>query len=137
MFVHGPPTPLTVAGGHQVNFGAARPVWLANAPCLKRPNTAVFMPAFIVPIAASRRTAGGPVAELRVGNWRTAGIDVLPIALIVVIGAGFLSAMVGSVNWPPTPMPVVAIFLPTPATTPPGACGMHPRSIPPRVLAPI
>jgi hypothetical protein len=34
ILVHGPPAPLLVAGGHQVNFGAARPVWLAHAPAL-------------------------------------------------------------------------------------------------------
>src|SRR5262245_27158500 len=73
IFVHGPPAPLTVAGGHQVNFAAARPVWVANAPCLSRRNTAVFMPVFIVPIGASIRTAGGPVTVLLVANWRMPG----------------------------------------------------------------
>ena len=39
IFVHGPPIPLTVAGGHQVNFAATRPVWVAHAPGL---NAAEF-----------------------------------------------------------------------------------------------
>ena len=74
--MHGPPIPLTVAGGHQVNFAAARPVWVIQAPALNARNLAWFAHAFappvptqpvcIVPMGDSKRAAGGPVTELLV-----------------------------------------------------------------------